>query len=265
MAVFNEPTKWAQTLGKDADVTNIPDTAGDTDPSIDKIFPSVFSIPLARGGRAIPRSVLNGLFKLLGDWSFYQQNGGVPSYNAHYDYVAGRVVLYNDNIYKCIQANGVSSTVVTPDSDTAYWQRVALNNDLENYLPLVGGNITGNLTVQNKNLVRSVNGVNADESGNVSISIPFIPDYTSAISISQNDYVAPQDGWINFETSGMKDIFFTRYLSINNIFVGGITFQSNYVSAINVMVKKGDLVSVWLPEGTAKAFYGNLKFYPFRG
>ena len=145
MAVFNEPTKWAQTLGKDADVVAIPNTAGDTDPSIDKIFPSVFSIPLAHGGKAIPRSVLNGLFKLLGDWSFYQQNGGIASYSAIFDYAIGRVVLYNGNLYKCIHANGASSTVVTPDSNTAYWQRL-------------------------DNFVRSVNSVNADGNGNVSIT-----------------------------------------------------------------------------------------------
>ena len=42
-----------------------------------------------------------------------------------------------------------------------------------NYLPLTGGNVTGNLTVQDKNVVRSVNGVNADANGNVNV----IADY----------------------------------------------------------------------------------------
>lgn len=168
MAVFNEPKKWAQTLGKDADVVKIPDIAGDTDPSIDKIFPAVFSIPLAHGGKAIPRSVLNGLFKLLGDWSFYQQNGGIASYSNTFDYAVGSFVKYNNELYLCIQANGASSTVKAP-TDAKYWLRVALNNDLANYLPLAGGNITGNLTVQNKNVVRSVNGVNADKNGNVQL------------------------------------------------------------------------------------------------
>lgn len=124
MTVFTEPTKWAQTLGKDADVITIPNTAGETDPSIDKIFPAVFSIPLARGGRAIPRSVLNGLFKLLGDWVYYIQNGGIASYSNTFDYAVGSFVKYNNNFYRCIQANGVSSTVVTPDSGTEYWQRL---------------------------------------------------------------------------------------------------------------------------------------------
>ena len=120
MAVFNEPTKWAQTLGKDADVVAIPNIAGDTDPSIDKIFPSVFSIPLARGGRAIPRSVLNGLFKLLGDWCFYQQNGGVASYSEDFDYGLGSVVKYNNQIFLCIKENGISSVVANP-SNGVYW------------------------------------------------------------------------------------------------------------------------------------------------
>lgn len=124
MAVFNEPQKWRQTLGKDADVTTIPDTAGDTDPSIDKIFPSVFSIPLAQGGKAIPRSVLNGLFKLLGDWSFYQQNGGIASYSNTFDYAVGSFVKYNNELYLCIQANGASSTVKAP-TDAKYWKKVA--------------------------------------------------------------------------------------------------------------------------------------------
>ena len=152
MAVFTEPTKWAQTLGKDADVTTIPNTAGETDPSIDKIFPAVFSIPLARGGRAIPRSVLNGLFKLLGDWVYYIQNGGIASYSNTFDYAVGSFVKYNNNFYRCIQANGVSSTVVAPDSNTEYWQRLdgaigeikyfAFNTPPDGYLVCNGANVS---------------------------------------------------------------------------------------------------------------------------
>ena len=40
----------------------------------------------------------------------------------------------------------------------------------EKYLKLTGGNLTGNLTVSGKNVVRSINGTNADSSGNVNIS-----------------------------------------------------------------------------------------------
>lgn len=139
MAVFNEPSKWATNLGKDADVVTIPDTAGDTDPDIGKIFPAVFSIPLANGGKAVPRKVLNALFKLVGDWSFYYQNGGIASYSSDLDYVVGRVILYTDNnLYKCIQANGASSTVVAPDSvdpdylGSDYWALLPTAEDIAN-------------------------------------------------------------------------------------------------------------------------------------
>ena len=131
MAVFTEPTKWTQTLGQDADVVAIPDTAGETDPSIDKIFPSVFSILLANGGRAIPRSVLNGLFKLLGDWIYYIQNGGVASYSASFDYSVGSFVKYNNELYRCIHANGASTTVKAP-TETAYWSKIVTLADVTN-------------------------------------------------------------------------------------------------------------------------------------
>lgn len=148
MAVFNEPTKWAQTLGKDADVTTIPDTAGETDPSIDKIFPSVFSIPLARGGRAIPRSVLNGLFKLLGDWSFYQQNGGIASYSNTFDYAVGSFVKYNNELYLCIQENGASSPKIP--TNTSYWSKIPTLSDFDE----IGFN-TGDIKIQTTAIIPS--------------------------------------------------------------------------------------------------------------
>lgn len=139
MAVFNEPTKWAQALGATANADVIPDEAGATDVDISKIFPAVFSIPLARGGKAIPRKSLNGLFKLLGDWVFYNQNGGVPTFSSSYDYVKGRVILYTDgNLYKCKQPCGASSTVVAPDSTdpnylgSDYWVLLPTAEDIAN-------------------------------------------------------------------------------------------------------------------------------------
>ena len=129
MAVFNEPTKWAQSLGATANADVIPDEAGAMDVDISKIFPAVFSIPLAQGGKAIPRRTLNGLLKLLGDWLYYYQQGGVASYSTTVDYVAGRVVLYTDgNLYKCIQANGADNPQ-TP-TDGLYWAKVLTPADI---------------------------------------------------------------------------------------------------------------------------------------
>lgn len=144
MAVFNEPAQWDHTLGNNADTSTLPDDAAATAgiASLQKLFQIINATPLEAGGIAPDREDVNALFKYLGDSIFYTMNGGIPSYNAVYDYIPGRVVLYDNNLYKCIQANGVSSTVVTPDSNTAYWQRI-------------------------DNFVRSVNGVNADAEGNV--------------------------------------------------------------------------------------------------
>lgn len=128
MAVFNEPTKWAQSLGATANADVIPDEAGAMDVDISKIFPAVFSVPLSQGGKAIPRRTLNGILKLLGDWIYYIQNGGIASYSASFDYAVGRVVLYTDgNLYKCIQANGATDPK-TP-TDSAYWLRITTTAD----------------------------------------------------------------------------------------------------------------------------------------
>lgn len=126
MAVFNEPNQWEHPLGNNADTSTLPDDAAATAgiASLQKLFQIINATPLEAGGIAPDREDVNALFKLLGDSIFYAMTGGVPSYNAAYDYIAGRVVLYNGNLYKCIQSNGVSSTVVTPDSNTEYWQRL---------------------------------------------------------------------------------------------------------------------------------------------
>ena len=99
MAVFNEPTQWEHPLGNNADTSTLPDNAAATAgiASLQKLFQLINATPLEAGGIAPDREDVNALFKYLGDQIFYTQNGGIPSYNAAYDYIPGRVVLYNDN------------------------------------------------------------------------------------------------------------------------------------------------------------------------
>lgn len=137
MAVFNEPTQWDHTLGNNADTSTLPDDAAATAgiASLQKLFQIINSTPLEAGGIAPDREDVNALFKYLGDQIFYTQNGGIPSYNAAYDYIPGRVVLYTDNnLYKCIQANGAGSTVVAP-TDSTYWSRISTYADLVDPVP----------------------------------------------------------------------------------------------------------------------------------
>ena len=144
-----EPQKWASTLGSLSDTVTLPDEDLQF-ASFKKLFPALTQVPLSEGGVAPQRTDFNTLFKLLGDNIFYIQQGGVFSYSENADYEKGAFVKYNDELYLCIQDN--SSLNNHAPTDAEYWKKIALNSDLENYLPLAGGNITGNLTVQNKNV-----------------------------------------------------------------------------------------------------------------
>lgn len=164
---MTQPTKWSAPLGSGADVQDLPDDDLRY-ASFSKIFPQITQVPLSAGGVAPRRIDFNSLFKLLADNIYYYQNGGVFEYSATSDYEKGALVKYNNKLYLCIQDN--SSLNKHAPTDAKYWLRVTLNNELADYLPLTGGNVTGNLSVQNKNVVRSVNGVNADTQGNVTVS-----------------------------------------------------------------------------------------------
>ena len=166
---MTQPTKWSAPLGSGADVQDLPDDDLRY-ASFSKIFPQITQVPLSAGGVAPRRIDFNSLFKLLADNIYYYQNGGVFEYSDTADYEKGAIVRYNDKIYLCIQKNSALNTHNPEDMD--YWLRVALNNELANYLPLAGGNVTGNLSVQNKNVVRTINEVEADENGNINVIVP---------------------------------------------------------------------------------------------
>lgn len=161
-----QPRKWSVPLGSGADVQDLPDDDLRY-ASFSKIFPQITQVPLPAGGVAPRRIDFNSLFKLLADNIYFYQNGGVFEYSDTADYERGALVRYNDNIYLCVQDN--SALNVHNPEEMDYWLRVALNNELADYLPLVGGNVTGNLTVKNKNVVRTVNDIEADVNGNVVI------------------------------------------------------------------------------------------------
>ena len=146
---MTQPTKWSAPLGSGADVQELPDDDLRY-ASFSKIFPQITQVPLSAGGVAPRRIDFNSLFKLLADNIYYYQNGGVFEYSDKADYDKGSIVRYNDKIYLCIQENSALNTHNPEDMD--YWLRVALNNELADYLPLAGGNVTGNLSVQNKNV-----------------------------------------------------------------------------------------------------------------
>jgi hypothetical protein len=188
-----QPTKWSVPLGSGADVQDLPNDDLKY-ASFSKIFPQITQVPLSAGGVAPRRIDFNSLFKLLADNIYYYQNGGVFEYSDTADYEKGALVRYNDKIYLCIQDNSALNTHNPEDMD--YWLRVALNNELSDYLPLTGGNVTGNLSVQNKNVVRSVNGVDANEIGNVTLDISSGATVVETYVNGSSWYRIWSDGWL---------------------------------------------------------------------
>lgn len=136
MAVFAEPTQWSHTLGNSADTVTIPDDTGASTglASLQKLFQQINQLPLSAGGVAPKREDFNGLFKLLGDYIFYLMNGGVASYNSHYDYSIGAFVKYDNLFFKSVAVNGPASTVANPYNQE-YWVKIPTYTDIYNFTP----------------------------------------------------------------------------------------------------------------------------------
>lgn len=125
----SEPSKWTTALGASADVNVIPATtpAGTGLASMASIFPAITQVPIDSGGIAPERADFNALFKMLGDQSYFLQQGGVYSYSAAYPYSVGDLVRYNGNIYRCIQAHAAGAAA---PSNTAFWAAIASAGDI---------------------------------------------------------------------------------------------------------------------------------------
>lgn len=81
------------------------------------------SMPLSQGGIPPFREDFNGIFNLFSQFLLWYQQGGVMQYDSTLDYEVNNEVYYNGLKYRCIQANGVSTTVALP-SDTTYWEKI---------------------------------------------------------------------------------------------------------------------------------------------
>lgn len=227
---MTQPTKWSAPLGNGADVQDLPDDDLRY-ASFSKIFPQITQVPLSAGGVAPRRIDFNSLFKLLADNIYYYQNGGVFEYSDTADYEKGAIVRYNDKIYLCIQDNSALNTHNPEDMD--YWLRVALNNELADYLPLTGGNLTGNLTVQNKNVATEefVNNIKINiikkNDGN---------DYYDDSDITSLIYAGNGEGTIRNEIANGN---FSRVHPGQTI-VGRVTGTTYIVVGCNIYKHRGD-------------------------
>ena len=95
----------------------------------------------------------------------------------------------------------------------------------DDYLPRGGGDVTGNLTVQSKNVVRSINGIDADTSGNVSVTIPSAYTLPTASSstlggVKTGSNITNNSGTISLSKSNVTSALgYTPVKTVNNIAV----------------------------------------------
>lgn len=129
-----QPTKWSIQIGAKSEKANIPINAGADQIDLSKLYPSTYELPLDAGGKAVGRTEMNALFSTLAENIYFQQQGGVYSYDSKIDYTVGTLVLYSSNLYKCIQAH--SHTTPRAPTNTSYWQKIVIQSDIANFVTL---------------------------------------------------------------------------------------------------------------------------------
>ena len=153
MAIINQPSLLPGEFASDGDKNVIPANNDGLSglASIAKGFPPITQQPLASGGLPPQRADFNGIFNLISQFLLYSQNGGVFTYSATLDYNPPAMVGDSEgNIYICIAQNGPNTTAgVQSTNNNSYWQKIANESILKNYLPLSGGEMTGDITANN--------------------------------------------------------------------------------------------------------------------
>lgn len=129
-----QPTKWYIQIGVNSEKAKIPINAGADQIDLSKLYPSAYELPLDAGGQAVGRKEMNALFSTLAENIYFQQQGGVYSYDSTIDYTVGTLVLYSSNLYKCIQAH--SHTTPRAPANTSYWQKIVIQSDIANFVTL---------------------------------------------------------------------------------------------------------------------------------
>lgn len=163
--------------------------------------------------------------------TLYLYSGNTPYFSIH----NGTDWLHKANV----QIKAVLTAFIPDDGSI-----LLIAEDQTNTSKLIGLP-DGTLTWGDKNLVRSVNGVNADTSGNAMIQ--FMPDYTTAveypITLTEQTLVIPYDCLLNFESSGFNWYYCTLYID-NALILKRTTNSHMFLMTCHYSgyVKKGSIV-----------------------
>lgn len=146
------------------------------------------SMPLSQGGIPPYREDFNGIFNLFSQFLLWYQQGGVMQYDNSLDYEVNNEVYYNGLKYRCIQDNGVSSTVALP-SDTTYWERI------HNYGDPVRYNTVQSLSVSQQLQARTNIGALGIGEFNTRGGVKFATDSDFLQLLSTNDNILSKMPW----------------------------------------------------------------------
>jgi len=126
MAVFTEPEKFSVLPGSAADTGKIQSEGSTLNPSLVNLFPAIYQLALAAGGKAPERTTFNEFLRLILQRLYFIERGGVWSYDATADYPAGAVVGYSGSLYLALKDNGsgTDAGAVSPDADGEVWQKL---------------------------------------------------------------------------------------------------------------------------------------------
>ena len=89
--------------------------------SLSQGFPTETQLPLADGGVPPRRIDVNGALYMLSTFAMYQQTGGKFTWSSELDYDVPCIIYHNSNLWWCVQANGLSTNIIEPGTNRAYW------------------------------------------------------------------------------------------------------------------------------------------------
>lgn len=214
-------------------------------------FPAITSAPFSEGGIAPKRADFNGIFNALSQAVMWLQQGGVYAYDVNLDYEAGNVVFDAGGLYVANSANGPSSAVVQPSSDTtgATWKLVRLD--------LATPIAAGYMSAEDKTKVDSVILTNATQSAAGYMSAEDKTKLDSVILTNATQSVA---GYMSAEDKTALDNVPTTYLPLSGgTLTGNLTLsQVLSFSSLNPVVNSGGADHyLRLGNGNTDTLYAN--------
>ncbi len=225
---LTNPKLWTIPLGDRADVSDLPNDpqtgANIGKASFSQLFGQINQLPLNAGGVPPSRDDFNALFKILGDNIYYLQNGGIYLWANTQTYNKYAIVMHNGVLY---QSQVDSNKNQQPSSTSERWK------------PLIK--------------VQTVNGQQADASGNITIKIPDISnlaDRTKDNTFSENITVNK-----NFTVKGASTFAGASFSASPTAVTPNKTDNSTKLATtafVNTAVREGS----GAPSGSVVAFMG---------